>query len=255
MSLFLNDKHAKDQPEQLAKFAFQIKNLQFSYASTSPLVLDINQWSINTGRSVFLHGPSGSGKSTLLNLLSGTLNLSLHAQNSGEINVLDQPFNSMNNSQKDQFRANNLGVVFQKLNLIAYLSVLENLRIATAFSSTEFSVASAQALLEQLKLPADLMHKKARELSVGQQQRVAIARALIHRPRLLIVDEPTSALDANATDSFIELLLSSIKSLNTSLLFVSHDMRLASHFDSSMALADINQAGRLSTQQSAQGQY
>jgi len=242
--------------------AIHITNLKFAYNKQSnnsdsqeqQWVLDIPAWTLPAGQRVFLHGPSGSGKSTLLNLLSGTLALKTQATNSGSIDVLDTPLQSLSNSQKDKFRATRLGVVFQQFNLIGYLSVKDNLLLANQFSTAakstqrqssqqvEYSVNERlQQALTQLNLPMSLLDQKASQLSVGQQQRVAIARAMFHKPDLLIVDEPTSALDAQATAKFMQLLLGNLAT-NASLLFVSHDMRLAQDFDQSLPLSDINRA-------------
>ena len=233
--------------------AIQLRNLQFAYspaaAKSAEWVLDIPSWSIAVGQRVFLHGPSGSGKSTLLNLLSGTLSLSAKHANKGEIQVLGTVLSDLSNAQKDKFRATRLGVVFQDLNLIPYLSVQDNVLLANQFSSgpkndkKEREDALAHAL-NALNLPLTIVKQKAKQLSVGQQQRVAIARALFHQPDLLIVDEPTSALDAQATAKFMQLLLNNLNA-NTSLLFVSHDMRLAKDFDQTTALSDINKASPL----------
>ena len=191
---------------------------------------------------MFLHGPSGCGKSTLLNLLSGTLSLSVNATNKGNISVLGQSITSMSNTKKDKFRAKELGVVFQQLNLIGYLSVADNIRLANSFSSgtTYFDTERLEQVLTNLNLPLTIINQKASQLSVGQQQRVAIARALFHTPKLLIVDEPTSALDVQSTAKFMQLLLTNTQELAASLIFVSHDLRLATDFDESISLLDIN---------------
>jgi putative ABC transport system ATP-binding protein len=135
-------------------------------------------------------------------------------------------------------------VVFQQLNLIGYLSVLDNIKLASLFSqhAHKFDYDKLKQVLTNLNLSSEVLHHKARDLSVGQQQRVAIARALYHQPALLIVDEPTSALDLRSTTKFMQLLLNNTQELNTTLLFVSHDMRLAKNFDQCVALADINLA-------------
>jgi len=223
--------------------ALNIQNLRFAYSNDTNNILDIPEWSLQAGKSVFLHGPSGSGKTTLLNILSGTLDIDHANNNTGSVQVLGEDIVAMPRSKKDAFRANNIGVVFQRLNLIAYLSVMDHMRLASHFSEkSKFNQVESEQLLTSLALPNKIFNKKASELSVGQQQRVAIARALIHKPKLLIVDEPTSALDANATGKFIALLLKHTSQLQTSVVFVSHDMRLAPDFDSSLALDSINHA-------------
>lgn len=231
--------------------AISIDNLQFAYPKTrggkadraeQTVLLDIPKWHLDAGKTVFLHGPSGCGKSTLLNLLSGTLSLSVNSENQGEIAVLGQAMTTMSNTKKDAFRAKELGVVFQQLNLIGYLSVADNIRLANTFATkgSYFDTQKLERVLTNLNLPMTIVNKKASELSVGQQQRVAICRALFHAPKLLIVDEPTSALDAQSTAKFMQLLLSNTQQLAASLLFVSHDMRLAKDFDQCLALSDIN---------------
>lgn len=228
--------------------AVAIKNLQFTYPNSKQekakhtTVLDIPDWSIKAHKTVFLHGPSGCGKSTLLNLLSGTLSLSVNSANKGEVNVLGESMTSMTNTRKDSFRAQHLGVVCQQLNLIGYLTVADNIKLANSFASknSTFTQEKLEHILAKLNLDINIAGQKANQLSVGQQQRVAIARALFHEPELLIVDEPTSALDAQSTNKFMELLLSNTQQLNASLLFVSHDMRLATDFDQSVNLPSIN---------------
>ncbi len=229
--------------------AVVLTQLQFAFPqrdknAANKRVLDIPQWHFEKGQKVFLHGPSGSGKSTLLNLLSGTLSLQVNPRNSGQIDVLGQPLHTLSNAKKDAFRATQLGVVFQQLNLISYLSVADNIRVAHKFAtnSSNFNIDDLKQVLTNLNLPLHIIHQKADQLSVGQQQRVAIARALYHQPKLLIVDEPTSALDTQSTAKFMDLLLRNTQQLGASLLFVSHDMRLADNFDSCIALPDINRA-------------
>ncbi len=109
------------------------------------------------------------------------------------------------------------------------------------------SVAEAtRALLAHLGLQqAELLQRRAGELSIGQQQRVAAARALIGQPELVIADEPTSALDADAREAFLELLFAECRAAGSSLLFVSHDQSLAHLFDRSLSLAELNKATRL----------
>jgi putative ABC transport system ATP-binding protein len=197
------------------------------HENKAPAFINIEQWYLNRGEHVFLSGPSGSGKSTFLNLLSGTL-----TPNSGTISLLEQPFSTLSNKQRDRFRANNIGVVFQQFNLIPYLSVKQNIKAALYFAGANIKDNALDQrifkLLDDLQLPNQLLNAKADTLSVGQQQRVAIARALINTPDILIVDEPTSALDAKARDSFMGVLKELAK--NSALVFVSHDPYLKKYF-------------------------
>ena len=222
--------------------AIEIENLTFAYGkgkgSGSP-VLDIAHWQVPRGSRVFLRGPSGSGKSTLLNLLSGTL---VAPKGQGQLAVFGQSLNTLSNRGRDKFRAQHTGVVFQQFNLIPYLSVIDNLRLAAHFGRGGDVRVRAERLIEQLKLPKNLLQRPAQALSVGQQQRVAIARALINQPRLLLVDEPTSALDRDARDAFVHLLMESYAGAENTLIFVSHDTTLAQHFPVNADMRDLNRA-------------
>jgi len=217
--------------------AIALKQLTFSYATTP--IIDIDSLVIDDGERVFIAGPSGCGKSTLLNLISGTLTL---PQKDDHITVLDQSYAQLTARQLDRFRAHNMGIVFQQFNLIGYLSVRENIALSTEFHPCNKTalLATIPALIAQLQLPAHIIDQPANTLSIGQQQRVAIARALIHKPSILIVDEPTSALDESATSSFMQTLLAMCDKHHTTLLFVSHDLRLASYFTRTIALNEIN---------------
>jgi putative ABC transport system ATP-binding protein len=221
--------------------AIKISKLRFSYPGKARvLVLDIPEWHIAKGDRVFLKGPSGSGKSTLLNLLAGIL-----AADSGTIEILGQNLGALSARKRDRFRAAHIGIVFQQFNLIHYLSILDNIRLAAHFSKKERVDVdlAAKQLFDALGLDNTLITKKASDLSVGQQQRVAIARALINAPEILIVDEPTSALDSDTRDAFMSVLLEISKTHGNTLVFVSHDTALTHHFHHVISLAEINQAG------------
>ena len=222
----MSDSSTSDSPLQLA---IDVRQLTFSYSKSQAPILSIEKWQVAQSEHVFLSGPSGSGKSTLLNLLSGTLEPS-----SGTIALLEQPFSTLSQRQRDRFRSRHIGVVFQQFNLIPYLTVEQNIKAAAYFAKADKESAQSLSqrivnLLEKLQLPASIVHAKADALSIGQQQRVAIARALINSPQILIVDEPTSALDVAARDSFMSLLKAVAK--ESTLIFVSHDPAMAAYFD------------------------
>nr|BBJ05601.1 ABC transporter ATP-binding protein [Marinobacter nauticus] len=189
------------------------------------------------GEHLFLHGPSGTGKSTLLGLLAGML-----APESGTIELLGRPLSSLKAGTRDRFRANHMGVIFQQFNLVPYLSALANVTLPCRLSAVRRTrtspdpETSAADLLRQLAIPVDHWHKGVTELSVGQQQRVAAARALIGAPEIILADEPTSALDADNRDRFLDLLLALAEQRRSSVIFVSHDRALASHFHHQQAL-------------------
>lgn len=230
----------------------QMEDISFSWPGAEKPLLTIGNFSVNAGEKVFLEGPSGSGKSTLLNLVGGTIE-----PQKGKITLLGKDFNGMSMSARDKFRGDHLGFIFQMFNLLPYLSAVDNVTLPAMFSNlkiqraTEDSAdieAEARRLLSALRLPDDeVSAKNVTQLSVGQQQRVATARALLGRPELIIADEPTSALDTDMRDAFIKLLFEECERTGASLLFVSHDRYLGSHFDRIVSLADINSATKTPT--------
>lgn len=217
--------------------------LRFAWPS-SEASLSIADFDVAAGERVFLCGPSGSGKSTLLGLIAGVLRA-----DAGEVTVLGIPLSSLQAGQRDRFRAEHLGYIFQQFNLLPFLGPVENVALGCAWSThraqraggTKAAIhAEATRLLAALGLDARVIARaRTGELSVGQQQRVAAARALIGGPELLVADEPTSALDSHARDAFLRLLLGECTRHGTGVVFVSHDMALASHFDRAVMLGPL----------------
>ncbi len=230
----------------------EITELSFSWKKQAQPVLDIVSLNIDSGERVFLRGPSGCGKSTLLSLLSG-----IATPQSGVLTVLGQDFIKLGNAQRDRFRADHIGFVFQMFNLIPYLSVVENVVLPCQFSSKRKHKVLAQAdSLEQeairLLTHLDMADKNVllapvNELSVGQQQRVAAARALIGAPELVIADEPTSSLDADRRTAFIDLLFRECDSTNSTLIFVSHDISLQAQFEPVIEFEQLNNVNSSNT--------
>lgn len=225
--------------------ACQFTDLEFAWPGQSAC-LKIGNAAVNSKKQVFLHGPSGCGKSTLLALLGGIL-----LPQSGRLEVFGTNPASLSGRQRDRFRVDHIGFIFQQFNLIPYLDALGNVllpcrfspqRTARAIARDGSAEASARALLATMGLHGELLGRPASRLSVGQQQRVAAARALIGQPPLVIADEPTSALDADRQQSFLDLLQAECRSAGSTLIFVSHDQRLATRFEESISLPGINQA-------------
>ncbi len=193
------------------------------------------------GEHLFLRGASGSGKSTLLSLLAG-----LAVPRHGELRIMEHVLSAMSAGQRDRFRAEYLGVIFQQFNLVPYLSAIGNVLLPCRLSATRRQHTSptpageAETLLSALDVPPELWNQKVTAMSVGQQQRVAAARALIGSPALILADEPTSALDADNRDRFIDLLLGQARARNTSVVFVSHDQALARHFEHHLTLEPLS---------------
>jgi len=232
----------------LAEPAIRLTDLRFAWPGQAQPCLDIAAFTVGVGESVFVHGDSGSGKSTLLALLGGVL-----VPQAGSARILGTELTGLSAGARDRFRVDHTGFIFQQFNLIPYLSMQDNVLLPCRFSARRASRALARAatlaaeakrLLVELDLDESLWRRPVTRLSVGQQQRVAAARALIGAPELVIADEPTSALDAARQAAFLDLLAAECAQAGSTLVFVSHDARLASHCARSVAMADLQrQAG------------
>lgn len=222
-----------------------LSNLGFAWPG-QPELLDIPDFQLQPGESLFLKGPSGSGKTTLLGLLGG-----VQQPDRGRVSLLGTDLGKLSSSARDHFRVDHTGYIFQQFNLLPFLPVLENVLLPCRFSTTRAQRASkrhgsieqaATQLLGHLGIRSELLSRRADALSIGQQQRVAAARALIGQPELVIADEPTSALDSDSREAFIQLLFAECREAGSSLLFVSHDQSLAPLFDRSVSLSELNRA-------------
>ena len=185
-------------------------------------------------------GESGSGKTTLLSLICGFL-----TPLSGKIQLNEKLINDLSATKRDQYRSDNIGIIFQQFNLLPYANVIDNILLPLYFSKLRSANISNQretaiSICQSLRLPEDVVNMKASELSVGQQQRVAVARALIGNPPLVIADEPTSSLDTDAQTIFLDLMFSQVASSNSTLLMVSHDKSLSSNFDRVIDMKNVS---------------
>ncbi|SMX28385.1 putative ABC transporter ATP-binding protein/MT1014 [Pelagimonas phthalicica] len=224
--------------------AIRLRGIAFDWKGKHGFALDIPQLEITIGEKVFLSGESGSGKSTLLSLICGIV-----TPDAGQLEVNGTDLTTLSARQKDRLRADQIGLIFQQFNLLPYASPLENILLPLSFSAKRSQRVSAPQqealrLCQALGLSEAQVSKAATsDLSTGQQQRVAVARALIGGPSVVIADEPTSALDAASQSAFVDLLIEQVEAANATLLMVSHDTRLAQHFDRSISMAELVQRG------------
>ncbi len=177
-------------------------------------------------------GSSGSGKSTLLHLLAG-----LDLPTSGEVELMGQSFSKLREAQRGHLRNQYLGFVYQFHFLLPELDALENtmLPLRVARMNAKQAEEKSRDLLDKVGLSHRLHHKPS-ELSGGERQRVAIARALITEPACVLADEPTGNLDEYAAQQVFDLMLELNHELNTALLIVTHDLRLAAKMDRQLQL-------------------
>ena len=216
-----------------------IDSVRFYWSKKSNFKIFVPNLEIKKGEKVLLLGESGSGKTTLLSLMCGFLN-----PLSGNISINGNTINQLSSKTRDEYRADNIGIIFQQFNLLPYANVVDNVLLPLYFSKVRSSNVSNKKekvieLFKQLRLPDDIAQFRASSLSMGQQQRVAVARALIGNPSLIIADEPTSSLDADAQKIFLNLMFEQISENNSTLLMVSHDKSLSNQFDRLIHINEI----------------
>lgn len=212
----------------------KVKNLKKSFKQGSLKVDAIKgiSFSLEKGKSMSVTGPSGSGKSTLLSLISG-----LDSPSMGSVEVDGIDITKLNEKDLSNYRSEKIGIVFQQFHLMPHLTALENVALPLEIKGTKEASASAQKILDQVGLK-DRVNHLPNELSGGEKQRVAIARALVAKPKLLLADEPSGNLDTETGDLVMGLLFELCKASETSLLLITHDLKLSEKCDESLNIKD-----------------
>lgn len=190
--------------------------------------------SLERGQTAALVGTSGSGKTTLLNVAAG-----LERPTSGRVELLGEPLHGLSQSRLSMLRRRSMGFVFQAFNLLAGMTVWQNVELPLALN--DWPRRKRAARVEQLLAAAGLADKaraNPMELSAGQQQRVAVLRALAHEPTLVLMDEPTSCLDSRHARELIDLVLDLNRSQGATILLATHDLDLAKRLNTVIRLRD-----------------
>ena len=187
---------------------------------------------IEKGEFVAIVGSSGSGKSTLLHMLGG-----LERSSSGIIKINGIDISKLNEKELAEYRRKEVGFIFQQFNLIPILNVRENIELPLITGNEEIDDEYIDYLINILGLKDREKHLPS-QLSGGQQQRVAIGRALSTKPSIILADEPTGNLDAKNTREVIKLLKESSKSLNQTLIVITHDDDIAREADRIITIVD-----------------
>ena len=222
--------------------AVRIRNVTKHFGTGDQKVLALRgvDWNVYKGEMSLIVGPSGCGKTTLLSVIAGILNC-----DEGEVTIFGRELTRMRDREMTQFRAKNIGFVFQQYNLLPALTAAENASIPLVIAGwpRQKAVARACEVLSSLG-----MGKKTEslptQLSGGQQQRVAIARALVHEPGLLVCDEPTAALDHESGLNVMELLREAVVRPDRAVVIVTHDNRVF-HFGDRIAHMDDGRIVRI----------
>ena len=205
----------------------QINQVSKMYQKNEGYVLRSVDLTIRSGEMFFLLGPSGCGKSTLLNMIAGIL-----SPESGSIEIAGEEMSSKSQKEKDKFRINKIGYIFQDFKLIPEMTVIDNINI---LKLERVDTSAADEVLESLGI-LDKKYKKVKHLSGGERQRVAIARAIVKKPDIILADEPTGNLNFTIGEAVIKQLIEISK--GKTLIAVTHDERLGKYFD---CIIDMNE--------------
>jgi len=212
----------------------ETRGLTFGFAREEPVLVDVD---LVVGREVVaLTGASGTGKTTLLLCLAG-----IHVPQSGSISVAGRRLDGANLDQRCRVRREVLGLVFQFSELVAELTLAQNVALPLEIlgGSRRSALAAAHDLLVELGVD-DLADRYPSEVSGGQAQRAAVARALVHHPAVMLADEPTGALDPGNAERVLDLMLSAARRRDAAVLLVTHDAGVASHADRVVDMAALS---------------
>jgi len=209
-----------------------LKSLKKAYhqGSQSIEIFENLNFHVARGERVAIMGKSGSGKSTLLSLISGIIK-----PDEGEIFLNDTAYKDLKESALNDFRATNIGFIFQNFHLVSYLNALENVMLPAKVCKVSNPKEKAIELLKSVGLGHRLDHLPS-ELSGGEKQRVAIARSLIHNPKIILADEPSGNLDEETGNAVMDILFELIKKNNTTLILVTHSQEVANRCEKSYDL-------------------
>jgi putative ABC transport system ATP-binding protein len=211
----------------------------FGTADNPVHALDDVSVSLPAGTFTAVMGPSGSGKSTFLQCAAG-----LDEPTSGTVFIDGTELALGNETALTKFRRQRVGFVFQQFNLLATLTVWQNVTLPLRLAGRKIDRAHCMAVLDSVGLGNRIEHRPA-ELSGGQQQRVAIARALVTKPNVIFADEPTGSLDTRSAREVLALLADAVHEMGQTVVMVTHDPVAASYADGVLFLADGRIVGQL----------
>ncbi|MFN2102265.1 ABC transporter ATP-binding protein [Finegoldia dalianensis] len=202
-----------------------IKAIKKYYGTVNNQVKALDGVDLEVGKGDFLiiQGASGSGKSTLLNIIGG-----LDRATSGSIKINGINLADLDDNGLTEFRSKNIGFIFQRFNLINILNIKENILFPLNISGLVEDEKYLNKIVDTLGIE-DILQKMPNELSGGQQQRVAIARALITKPSILLADEPTGNLDSKNSKNVIDLLVSTNRNFNQTIILITHDQNIVEY--------------------------
>ncbi len=199
-------------------------DVSYHYEDSKKNVLQNVSIDFAPGKVYVIMGKSGAGKSTILSLISG-----LDTCTGGTIHYGDKDLSRMN---RDDYRAKNIGVIFQSYNLLTNATALENIVLSMNISGVKETdkKAAAMALLQKVGIDEETARRKILKLSGGEQQRVGIARAISHDPDIIIADEPTGNLDGETEENIMNILCALAHEENRCVIIVTHSKHVANRY-------------------------
>ena len=207
--------------------SLEIINLKKSFQQGNETLIILNQLNMQVPDSgvVAVVGASGSGKSTFLSLVAG-----LDYFDEGDIQINGKSLKNLDRKAMTEFRAENIGFIFQQFHLVSHLTAFENIALPLEILGKSFTEATILEALADVGLGHRAQHKPT-ELSGGECQRLALARGLITKPRLLLADEPSGNLDSETGAKVMNLFFDQVRATKTTTVLVTHDLELAKRCD------------------------
>lgn len=218
-----------------------IKNVVMKYQDNGTEIeaLKIKKLKIEDGKKVAFIGSSGCGKTTLFNLISGMI-----VPNEGNIEVEDMNITDLTEAERDLYRANHIGYIFQDFNLFPEFTVMQNVTLPMTFlkrySKKEINEL-AKDMLKKVGM-AEKANQKVKTLSGGEKQRVAIARSIVNKPNVILADEPTGNLDYKNGVKIMQLIMDIATEENATLIVITHNNSQLDMFDEVVNIEELNEA-------------
>lgn len=218
-----------------------LKNIEMIYDDNGTKInaVKVKKLEVKEGEKVAFIGSSGCGKTTLFNLISGMI-----TPTKGNVEVEDVDLTTLTESERDLFRANHIGYIFQDFNLFPDFTVLQNVVLPMSFSKRYIKPEMEKEALAMLKRVGldKKKDQKVKTLSGGEKQRVAIARSIVNKPNIILADEPTGNLDYKNGAKIMDLILQIAKEEKATLLVITHNNSQLELFDRSINIEELNEA-------------